>query len=63
MNNKLVKTINETVPLWDDETIIVGSDNGIQGGICNVVYYDKVLSKLDISKVYESLKSKSPPVI
>ena len=63
MNNKLVKTLNEIVPHVEEDSIIIGSNGGIQGGICNVVYYDKVLSKLEITKIYNSLKSKTPPVI
>ena len=26
------------------ENITVGAENGIEGGICNVVYYNKTLS-------------------
>ena len=32
--------------------VTAGTDNGINGGIKDIVYYDKVLSKRDINSIY-----------
>ena len=65
LNNKLMKSINEFAIKYniDYSRLVVGDDNGIQGGICNVVYYNRSLTKTEISGIYTSLKSKSPPTI
>ena len=45
------------------ENIIVGAENGINGGICNVVFYDRVLTKTDIILNYKLLRDKHFPIL
>jgi hypothetical protein len=46
------------------ENIDAGQDNGIQGGICNVVYYkNKTLSSTKINLGYKVLRDKLVPLI
>jgi hypothetical protein len=45
------------------ENVNVGQDNGIQGGICNVVYYKHILSGGKINTAYKLLRNKSTPMI
>ncbi len=63
INNELVKNQINITPLMSYEKIIVGSKNGINGGICNIVYHDKVLSKSDIELNYNLMKNLTPPII
>ena len=42
--------------------VIAGEDNGISGGICNVVYYSGNLSKDRIEFYYKLFKSQRFPV-
>ena len=44
------------------ETITVGEKKGIEGGICNVVYYDHTLPNRTIKTVYNYLKNKETPL-
>lgn len=44
------------------DNIIVGSDRGLDGAICNVTYFNSPLSKTKISNTYNLLMSRNPPV-
>ena len=51
----VVSQINIT-PILFPAKVTSGSTNGINGGIKNVVYYDKVLSKQEVNRVYNKNK-------
>ena len=62
VNNNLVGTAPNVVPYMDYEMIVAGSENGIHGGICNVVYYDKPIPKQTIGTIYNLFKNSDPPI-
>ena len=45
------------------ENVSVGENAGIQGGICNVVYYNHILSKGTVSMIYRMLRDKHNPIL
>ena len=45
------------------ESIKVGSANGINGGICNVMYHKDNLTKSYIETMYKALQGKEEPVL
>jgi len=61
-NGKLVKTAVGLVPYMSLDRLTTGADHGIQGNICNVVYYNKSLTLKNIHQIYESVKHKNPPI-
>ncbi len=63
MNGQLVSSRPGVAPYMSMENIIVGADNGIEGGICNVVYYDDILQARQIDNVYRALGSMPNPVL
>ncbi len=63
LNNHLIATKHEIVPYVSTDAISCGSAGGIEGGICNIRYYNRVLSKSQIYTEYESFKDKNPPII
>jgi hypothetical protein len=55
-------TFNNNMPNYlAIDNIIIGSDNGLDGAICNVNYFTAPLSKTKISNTFNLLKSKNPP--
>jgi hypothetical protein len=44
------------------DTIQVGDDNGIDGAICNIMYYEKPMTLTQITQSYNLLYTKNPPV-
>jgi len=62
LNGELVKSNVDVVPYYTLDNLSVGQDNGIQGGICNVVYFKKPLSITNIYYLYNLLKDKTPPI-
>jgi hypothetical protein len=63
LNGDLVGSLSGVAPYMTFDNIIAGEDNGILGGICNVAYYDKQLSKSNINLTYKSLSGKKNPYI
>jgi len=63
LNGELVKSIPSIVPYYTLDNLTIGENNGANGGICNVVYYNKPLSSINIYYLYNMIKGLSPPVI
>ena len=63
INAKLVASITNVVPYMNMDQLTVGSDDGVGGGVCNVVYFPLPMSKERIDINYRLLKNKNPPVI
>ena len=61
INGLLVGSRSGIAPYMSFDDIIAGSDTGILGGICNVTYYDRILSKKSIILTYKSLRDKKEP--
>ena len=62
INNNLVGTKIIGAPYFNKDSIKIGEDDGINGGICNVIYYEYPLTKSKISTQYNSLKMSERPV-
>lgn len=63
INNKLVVSQGSVVPYMSYDQITSGSSIGIQGGICNVKYFHRVLNFNEIKQIYHYSKNKNPPII
>jgi len=63
INGNLVKSAIEVVPYMTLDNLVVGTDGGISGGICNLVYFKKPLNAVNISYLYNIVKDKSPPIV
>jgi hypothetical protein len=62
LNGELVKSDIGVVPYYTLDNLKIGEDNGINGGICNVVYFKKALTALNIYFLYNMVKDKKLPV-
>ena len=62
LNGDLVASKPNILPYMSYENVDVGADKGIEGGICNVVYY-RVLTQGDIQLSYKLLSQRTPPVL
>ena len=63
LDGDLVSSKPGIIPYMSYENIIVGAENGINGGICNVVFHKKVLTKSDIIFNYKLLRNKRFPTL
>ena len=52
LNNNIVASSINITPIMYNNKITVGSNNGIHGGIKDIIYYDNVLSRNDINSIY-----------
>ena len=41
--------------------LVVGSEKGISGDVCNLMYYNKTLDYYSIKNIYNMMKDKNPP--
>lgn len=62
LNNELVKSRNINIPILEQTEITTGSNNGINGGICNMIFYTYSIQSDLINNLYHSVKDKNPPV-
>jgi hypothetical protein len=62
LNGELVKSDTGIVPYYTLDNLTIGENNGIHGGICNVVYFKKALTSSNIFYLYNMVKNKTPPV-
>jgi len=62
MNNELVASSIEVSPYMSYDNLTVGSNKGVSGGICNVIYFNKVIKGRDVEFLYNSVKNGTPPI-
>ena len=63
LNGELVQSSNKIVPNINYHELKVGSNNGIKAGLCNLVYFNKPLSIIDINNSYNVTKTKGTPKV
>ena len=63
INGKLIKSKINVVPYIINTALTIGKNDGINGDICNLIYYKSPISKSDIYRIYNIFKNKNPPVI
>lgn len=64
INNTLVSTNSyRDMPLMSYDSIRVGENDGIQGGICNVMYFKRNIPKHTINLLYYLCKYENPPIL
>jgi len=61
LNGELVGSKPGIAPYMSYENVSVGEMNGLQGGICNVKYYNHILSKKEIKLTYKMLRDNNVP--
>lgn len=63
LNGELVKSAIGIVPIMSLDNLSVGTDQGIGGGICNLVYFNHALNANNIYYIYNMVKDKAPPIL
>jgi hypothetical protein len=63
LNGALVKSIPGVVPYYTLDSLTIGENGGIEGNLCNMIYYPQPLNKLNIFYLYNLLKYSSPPLL
>uniref|UniRef100_A0A6C0LCK4 LamG-like jellyroll fold domain-containing protein n=1 Tax=viral metagenome TaxID=1070528 RepID=A0A6C0LCK4_9ZZZZ len=61
INGELKKSVVKTIPYQKLDVLQIGSNNGIQGGICNVNYFNKSIHANQVKNLYQFFKDKTPP--
>ena len=63
LNGQLMKSNIGVVPYYTLDNLTIGQENGVKGGICNVVYFNNSLNATNIYYLYNLVKNKNPPLI
>ena len=56
INGELVKSDIGVVPYYTLDNLTTGKDGGVNGGICNVVYFKRPLTALNVYILYNMIK-------
>lgn len=63
LNGKLFRSVQGIVPYKSNEFLSTGQVGGIEGGICNVMYFERPLEISKIKQLYHSFKNYNPPIV
>jgi hypothetical protein len=63
LNGELVKSNIGVIPYYKLDNLTIGENDGIKGGICNVVYFRHPLNSSNIYYLYKMVKNRTPPII
>lgn len=63
INGELVKSTMGIIPYMKLDNLSVGEVDGIGGGLCNLVYFNKTLNSKNIYYIYNTVKNKAPPIV
>lgn len=63
LNGELVGSKGTVSPYMKYDVVSSGENRGIQGGVCNVVYYDRILSQGEINITYKLLSELNIPLL
>ena len=63
MDAKLIGSFPQVIPYVSSDNLTIGDDKGLNGGICNVVFFNNILNKERIQMNYDYLKNKNPPIL
>ena len=62
MNGELQKSL-VAVPQPSDHEVLVGFEKGVQGQLCTMMFYNKVLTMNQLERLYTQFKDKNPPTV
>jgi hypothetical protein len=63
LNGELVKSSVGVVPYYTIDNLTIGETDGVNGGICNVVYFNQALTASNMYYLYNMAKHSTPPVL
>jgi hypothetical protein len=63
LNGELHNSKIEIIPIKESNEVEIGSEDGIQGKMCNVIFFNKHLSSSKIKELYLEFSEKNPPTI
>lgn len=63
INNKLVSSTPNIAPFERNDDINIGDNEGIEGAICNVMYFSDSLTKSNVNKIYNFFYTSTPPIL
>ena len=58
-----MKSVAGVVPYYTLDNLTIGENSGMNGGICNVVYFKKALTSTNIYYLYNMVKKRNPPIV
>ena len=61
-NGELVRA-NQVVPYRSNDSIMLGSDDNINGTIGNVAYFPDSITREQVVTLYDAFKNKNPPIL
>jgi hypothetical protein len=68
VNGELVRVYNfdseHPYPEYDESDLFsIGDNNGLDGAVCNIAYYDDTLTTTQVHMLYKLLANKNPPTL
>jgi hypothetical protein len=61
LNGRLVQSMPQQITFMNYDGMEVGSDGGVRGQVCNVVYFPQAIPRRKVDTLYDSMKWLQPP--
>lgn len=63
VNGELVRSVKGVVPYMTKDILTIGQNEGVQGGVCNVVYFNEPITAEQVYYLYNSVRMFTPPIV
>lgn len=60
-NGVLARSAIEIAPFLENDSMYIGTSDGISGGVCSLIYFKHTLTIVEVARMYERFKNENPP--
>jgi hypothetical protein len=60
-NGELARSAIEIAPFLENDSLYVGTSDGISGGVCSLIYFKHTLTITEVHRMFEQFKNENPP--
>jgi len=60
-NGVLARSAIEIAPFLENDSMYIGTSDGISGGVCSLIYFKHTLTIVEVARMYEQFKNANPP--
>ena len=60
-NGELARSAIEISPFLENDSMYVGTGDGISGGVCSLIYFKHTLTITEVHRMFDQFKNENPP--
>jgi hypothetical protein len=60
-NGELARSAIEIAPFLENDSMYIGTSDGISGGVCSLIYFKHTLTITEVHRMFDQFKNENPP--